>query len=181
MSGSDTEQRTRRVASRIGDDPSLSQFAAMKFAEAVNRLLKQIGRRMVRAVSRAIGRRILQPEVGGNVDGADTVANELRDERRTDPLGQARDDDFGATLNQIRTQLLERRQIDAGQMTINVGNLAAGIMLRSEDADLDERVAGKKADGLDTGVTGRTQHRYLDPILRRHQEFPKCKRELSSV
>ncbi len=58
MSGSSAEQRAGREASGVGDEARLAQLVAMEFAEAIDRLLEQLRRRMLDAVGGAELRRI---------------------------------------------------------------------------------------------------------------------------
>ena len=164
-----SEQRPGRIASGIRHDSRLAQLAHMELAEAVNRFLEQRGRGMLGAVNRAIDGRVLEAKIRRQVHHFDPAGDQLGDHRGAGPLRQARDGDLGTADEQVRPQLLERGQIDPGQMAVYLGNLAPGVVLGGERGQLDERMRGQDAHGFNSGIAGSTQHCRFDPAVRRHR------------
>ena len=121
----------------------------MELGESVHRLLEQRGRRMLGTIGYPVLRGILQPEVGRESIILSPAAASSSQQRRADPLRQTRHHDFGPPSDEIGAQLLERRQIDPGQVAIDVGNLASGVVFGGEHAELYERMPGKNAHRLD--------------------------------
>ena len=122
---------------------------AMELGESVHRLLEQRGRRMLGAIGHPILRGILQTEVGREIDNLEPGGDQFSEQRRADPFRQTRHHDFGPPSDEIGAQLLERRQIDPGQVAIDVGNLASGVVFGGEHAQLYEGMPGKNAHRLD--------------------------------
>ena len=71
-------------------------------------------------------------------------------------------------LDQIGAEFLEWRQVEACHVPVDVDDLASGIVLRGEQAHLDEGVGGEDTHGFDAGISGRPQNRNFDPVGRSH-------------
>ena len=67
-SGMSGKLRAGRVAAGIGDEPRRLDLAAVDLGQAVDRLPLQLRRMVLVAVPARIGRRIGEPEIGGEID-----------------------------------------------------------------------------------------------------------------
>src|SRR5262249_46019063 len=84
-------------------------------------------------------------------------------------LGQAREHHLDAALDQVGAQLLERRQVQTGQMTVHLRDLAPDVMFGGQHGQFHERMKGEQTNRLDARVSARTQDRHFDPVYRTHR------------
>src|SRR5271166_5088076 len=126
---------------------------------------------MLAAVGFAIDLEVLQPEISRKVDHFDAVFDQVADDLDARVFGQAGNHHFGAALDEVGTQFLKSRQVQARQMAVNLRHLAPHVMLGGQHRKLHEGMKGEQPNRLDTRVSGCTQDGYLDPVCRAHRNL----------
>ena len=79
------EDRSRRIAACCGDGVGAADRLAVEFGDAINESAEQLRRLVRMAVPALVGRRVVEPEVGAEVDELNA---RVEDDRR-EPLAMA--------------------------------------------------------------------------------------------
>ena len=150
-----------RIAARVADDARALDRGAVHLGQAVHRFREEIGARVRHPVPLREHRRILEPEVGREIDDPHAGAHELARLRHRDAVRRREEHDIA--LVELRFGGLdERERVLAAQAREHVGDLRPGVLARRDRADVDLRVLREQPQQLDAGVAGSADDADLD-------------------
>ena len=153
--------RAARVAAGVGDEPRLLDLVAMHLDQAIDRLALQLRRMMLVAVPARIGRDVVQPEVGREVDhlGLRRLGQKIADHLLRGGMRQRAE-------RQIERGLLpvdafdrdELRQLERRELREHRAHLLPGPAVGGEQRELDVGMAQQQPHQLRAGVAGGAEH-----------------------
>ena len=141
--GRERKQGGGGIAARTGQQARLGDGVAGQFAEAVDRVLLQLGCAVGVAVPAGVGVFVGEPEIGRKVDHLET-GRERRDDVLRGPVGQA----AKHHVDGVPVHPVEGHQIGQGgarQVGKDRSEGFPGLAVGGEDADLGPRMAHQQA------------------------------------
>ena len=135
---------------------------ALELGKSVDRLLLELAREMRMAVPFGVLLRVLEAEIGREVDDLEP-AREGRDHLLRRAVRQAAEDQ----LHLVPVRVLDLDQLgqaEGAQMRKHLAERLARVALGGEQGELGRGMAGEQADELGTRVAARTQDGDLDPV-----------------
>ena len=148
-----------RVAARIGDEPGAPDLVAMELREPVDRVRQEL-RRSVVAVGLLVDGRVVQPEVGGDVDHGHSGLDEACDDLGGRPVRVGDD----------------RRLVAPGALRVELGQLDRDPVARIQAIQAGARVRPRRwpprARGWDGGGPGSPQAPRQSPMPPRRPRGP---------
>jgi hypothetical protein len=148
------KERGRRIAAGRPDDgdrriDESGQLLAMELRQPVDRLVQEVGTRVLEAVPARVVGWVAQAEVGSEVDDRRAGRDDVRHEGCRRAMGKG--EEGGVDVGEHRADGEVRRR----QMRMVAGDRVVVSVAPGEPDDLDVRVAGKEPDELGPDVAGR--------------------------
>ena len=142
------QDRRGRIAAGGGNRLRALDGVSMQFGNAVDELPHQ-SRRLVRLMIPAfIARRVVQPEIGAEIDEGDAARDDLRRHCLAVTVRQGREDQAGAIQRRWLEPLDPRARIGQGQMRMNVAKSCACLAVAEQPDGVEMGMAGAEPQQL---------------------------------
>ena len=142
------------VAAGGGDQRRSLVIGPVQLGQPVDELAQQLGAVVLLAVPGGVQRRVLEAEVGGQVDQPLHPAPELGDEALGRPVGQAQEDQVEAGRRLDVDRLEAKPGVGGGQAGIQLGDRGTGLGVARGQHDLEIGVLGAEAEQFGPGEPG---------------------------
>ena len=152
----EAEDRRRRGAAGAGDEVGGLDLLAVQLRHAVDELAEQVGIRVLVAVPDRVVVRVVQPEVGAQVDDDLRLIAQLRQRLHADAVRQA-EEEHVARLQRLARRVLQLRALS--QVRVRGEDELARIAPRRRLLDLHLRVAQQNPQQLPARIPRRADDR----------------------